>query len=313
MRLSNRIRALEQNLSLSSDYLEDLSQRYKRQMDEMQKAFNRTKTRLTETSRRSEEKEQKQDDSIILAHNQIDELRKKMHEVSSTLDRINQHMIIRHFVLMAVESCMLVVVFIACFTRRQNRLLHKLECKERELQEVLNAAKATLTNGHVKMNGSVKRETSKVTDANQEKLKKDLIIVTSKDVKDPEEVKPLLKSSSSPVIMRKKSSFKTSPIHRRKFQIKSRKTSSSSAKPISSPTLPSSIAKHQDESLFSAATFQIGKKKKGSKHLTLKTEVPKSGNAFSFDTYSDHVVAPICAKSISPWNNTSTILSGKAR
>ena len=42
VRLSNRIKVLERNMSLSGQYLEELSRRYKRQVDDMQKTLNRT-------------------------------------------------------------------------------------------------------------------------------------------------------------------------------------------------------------------------------------------------------------------------------
>lgn len=56
MRMSNRIKALEINMSLSSLYLQELSQRYRRQMDEMQRAFNRTIGTLNDTARKAAEK-----------------------------------------------------------------------------------------------------------------------------------------------------------------------------------------------------------------------------------------------------------------
>jgi hypothetical protein len=60
VRMSNKIRALELNLSLSSQYLEELSQRYRRQMDEMQRNFNQTVFRLNETARLAAEKDNRQ-------------------------------------------------------------------------------------------------------------------------------------------------------------------------------------------------------------------------------------------------------------
>lgn len=56
MRMSNRIKALEINMSLSSQYLQELSQRYRRQMDDMQRAFNRTIGTLNDTARKAAEK-----------------------------------------------------------------------------------------------------------------------------------------------------------------------------------------------------------------------------------------------------------------
>lgn len=56
IRLSNRIKALEVNLSLSSQYLEELSLRYRKQMEEMQKAFNITISKLNDTNIRAAER-----------------------------------------------------------------------------------------------------------------------------------------------------------------------------------------------------------------------------------------------------------------
>ncbi|CAB1317268.1 unnamed protein product, partial [Coregonus sp. 'balchen'] len=64
MRLNNRIKALEMNMSLSGRYLEQLSQRYRRQMEEMQRAFNKTIIKLQNTSRVAEEQDQRQTESI---------------------------------------------------------------------------------------------------------------------------------------------------------------------------------------------------------------------------------------------------------
>lgn len=56
LRLSNRIKALEVNLSLSSRYLEELSLRYRKQMEEMQRAFNITISKLNDTASRAAER-----------------------------------------------------------------------------------------------------------------------------------------------------------------------------------------------------------------------------------------------------------------
>src|SRR5690606_23874865 len=60
VRMSNKIISLELNLSLSSQYLEELSQKYRRQMDEMQKNFNQTVVRLNENAKRAAEKDNRQ-------------------------------------------------------------------------------------------------------------------------------------------------------------------------------------------------------------------------------------------------------------
>ncbi|XP_074545198.1 SUN domain-containing ossification factor isoform X2 [Halichoeres trimaculatus] len=72
MRLNNRIKALEMNMSLSGRYLEQLSQRYRKQMEEMQKAFNKTIIKLQNTSRIAEEQDQRQTESIQMLQGQLE-------------------------------------------------------------------------------------------------------------------------------------------------------------------------------------------------------------------------------------------------
>ncbi|XP_072219172.1 SUN domain-containing ossification factor-like isoform X1 [Leuresthes tenuis] len=71
MRLNNRIKALEVNMSLSGRYLEQLSQRYRKQMEEMQRAFNKTIIKLQNTSRIAEEQDLRQTESIQLLQGQL--------------------------------------------------------------------------------------------------------------------------------------------------------------------------------------------------------------------------------------------------
>ncbi|XP_010866802.3 SUN domain-containing ossification factor isoform X2 [Esox lucius] len=74
MRLNNRIKALEMNMSLSGRYLEQLSQRYRRQMEEMQRAFNKTVLKLQHTSRMAEEQDLRQTESIQSLQGQLEDV-----------------------------------------------------------------------------------------------------------------------------------------------------------------------------------------------------------------------------------------------
>lgn len=56
LRLSNRIKALERNMSLSSQYLEELSKRYKKQVEEMQRLLEKTVLSLQEESQKKDER-----------------------------------------------------------------------------------------------------------------------------------------------------------------------------------------------------------------------------------------------------------------
>uniref|UniRef100_A0A7N8XJ35 SUN domain containing ossification factor n=1 Tax=Mastacembelus armatus TaxID=205130 RepID=A0A7N8XJ35_9TELE len=90
MRLNNRIKALEMNMSLSSRYLEELSQRYRKQMEEMQRAFNKTIIKLQNTSRIAEEQDQKQTDSIQVLQSQLENVTRLMLNLTTTVSQLQR-------------------------------------------------------------------------------------------------------------------------------------------------------------------------------------------------------------------------------
>ncbi|KAJ7986564.1 hypothetical protein DPEC_G00341180 [Dallia pectoralis] len=90
MRLNNRIKALEMNMSLSSRYLEELSQRYRKQMEEMQRAFNKTIIKLQNTSRIAEEQDQRQTESIQMLQGQLENVTKLMINITSSVSQLQR-------------------------------------------------------------------------------------------------------------------------------------------------------------------------------------------------------------------------------
>lgn len=58
-------------MSLSGQYLEELSRRYKKQVEEMQKTFEKTVTQMTEERRRSNEREQKYLEQMTTLQDQL--------------------------------------------------------------------------------------------------------------------------------------------------------------------------------------------------------------------------------------------------
>ncbi|KAM3620090.1 uncharacterized protein V6R79_018210 [Siganus canaliculatus] len=90
MRLNNRIKALEMNMSLSSRYLEELSQRYRKQMEEMQRAFNKTIIKLQNTSRIAQEQDQRQTDSIQVLQSQLENVTKVMLNLTATVGQLQR-------------------------------------------------------------------------------------------------------------------------------------------------------------------------------------------------------------------------------
>uniref|UniRef100_A0A182NUU1 SUN domain-containing protein n=1 Tax=Anopheles dirus TaxID=7168 RepID=A0A182NUU1_9DIPT len=59
LRLSNRIKALERNMSLSGQYLEELSRRYRKQVEELQHSYAKTLHEIHDQNQRVHESEQK--------------------------------------------------------------------------------------------------------------------------------------------------------------------------------------------------------------------------------------------------------------
>ncbi|XP_061550100.1 SUN domain-containing ossification factor-like isoform X1 [Phycodurus eques] len=96
MRLNNRIKALEMNMSLSGRYLEQLSQRYRKQMEEMQKAFNKTIIKLQNTSRIAEEQDQRQTESIQLLQGQLENVTQMVLNLSLQVSQLQNEVSDRH-------------------------------------------------------------------------------------------------------------------------------------------------------------------------------------------------------------------------
>ncbi|XP_078040101.1 SUN domain-containing ossification factor isoform X2 [Augochlora pura] len=71
LRLSNRIKALERNMSLSGQYLEELSRRYKKQVEEMQRSLERTVSVMNEESRKRDEREMMRAMEITILREEI--------------------------------------------------------------------------------------------------------------------------------------------------------------------------------------------------------------------------------------------------
>ncbi|TNN81483.1 SUN domain-containing ossification factor [Liparis tanakae] len=106
MRLNNRIKALEINMSLSGRYLEQLSQRYRKQMEEMQKAFNQTVIKLQNTSRIAEEQDQRQTESIQLLQGQLENCTRLVVNLSVRVSQLQDEVSDRHnYLLLSLGLC----------------------------------------------------------------------------------------------------------------------------------------------------------------------------------------------------------------
>ncbi|XP_053486131.1 SUN domain-containing ossification factor-like [Ictalurus furcatus] len=114
MRLNNRIKALEVNMSLSGRYLEQLSQRYRKQMDEMQKAFNKTIIKLQNTSRMAEEQDQKQTESIQVLQRQLENVTQLVLNLSLQVSQLQREVSDRHSYLLLCVVLGLLICIVIC-------------------------------------------------------------------------------------------------------------------------------------------------------------------------------------------------------
>ncbi|XP_077309122.1 SUN domain-containing ossification factor isoform X4 [Lithobates pipiens] len=120
MRLNNRIKALEVNMSLSSRYLEELSQRYRKQMEEMQRAFNKTILKLQNTSRLAEEQDQRQTESIQLLQAQLLNMTLLVSNLSVSVSDLKQEVFDRQTYLIISLVLCVVLVALLCLQRCRN-------------------------------------------------------------------------------------------------------------------------------------------------------------------------------------------------
>lgn len=117
MRLNNRIKALEMNMSLSGRYLEQLSQRYRKQMEEMQKAFNKTIIKLQNTSRIAEEQDQRQTESIQMLQGQLENVTQLVLNLSVRVSQLQSEVSDNQcFLILSLGLC--VVLCLVLFAKR---------------------------------------------------------------------------------------------------------------------------------------------------------------------------------------------------
>ncbi|XP_013869271.1 SUN domain-containing ossification factor [Austrofundulus limnaeus] len=115
MRLNNRIKALEVNMSLSGRYLEQLSQRYRKQMEEMQRAFNKTIIKLQNTSRLAEEQDLRQTESIQLLQGQLENVTHLVLNLSVRVSQLQSEVSDRqNYLLLSLLLCLSLGLFL-CF------------------------------------------------------------------------------------------------------------------------------------------------------------------------------------------------------
>ncbi|KAI9563673.1 hypothetical protein GHT06_011137 [Daphnia sinensis] len=112
VRLSNRIKVLERNMSLSGQYLEELSRRYKRQVDDMQKSLNRTLQTLNDTLQRMSTQEAHYQLVLSQLHGDMAELKTSAIKLAEENVALRAQTIEQHLFLMVVEVIVIAVLVV---------------------------------------------------------------------------------------------------------------------------------------------------------------------------------------------------------
>ncbi|CAK9832934.1 SUN domain-containing ossification factor [Anthophora retusa] len=127
LRLSNRIKALERNMSLSGQYLEELSRRYKKQVEEMQKFLERRVSAMNEETRKRDEREAKRAEEVATLKEEIvsltNSVKNFLYERDSWRGKIS--MISQHILLVCSEVFVIHLIFLYCRGNKNKRFVGK--------------------------------------------------------------------------------------------------------------------------------------------------------------------------------------------
>lgn len=97
LRLNNRIKTLELNISLSSQYLSELSKKYRKQMEDIQRAFNRTSRLFNETDAKFEVSLEKQATDLSTLKEELSAMRPLMATLAKDYVVLQKEVKIIHF------------------------------------------------------------------------------------------------------------------------------------------------------------------------------------------------------------------------
>lgn len=117
MRLNNRIKILEMNMSLSSQYLQELSQRYRRQMEEMQRGFNRTVAALNDTAQHAAIKDVRQQESIKQLQLVVSNLTRSVRMLTDERESLYRQVLETHLFLLGAETILVICILTLCLRR----------------------------------------------------------------------------------------------------------------------------------------------------------------------------------------------------
>ncbi|KAK7094902.1 SUN domain-containing ossification factor-like [Littorina saxatilis] len=124
MRLTNRIKALELNVSLSSRFLEELSSRFKKQNEEMMKVLNKTMSKLNTTATASHIQAMQQEKRIDQLETRLDNLTASVQILAEKFDTFAEHMSDRQMTFTTLNLLLVVLALYLFYRGSQSPPLH---------------------------------------------------------------------------------------------------------------------------------------------------------------------------------------------
>lgn len=122
IKLNNRIKALELNMSVNSLALEELNLRYREQMLEIQRAFNLTEEKFIESTRKADEKDFAQQQVISALETKLQEVSEKVDLLVAEKVNFHWQLVQIHIILMVIEITLIVIIASFC-VRRMSRIV----------------------------------------------------------------------------------------------------------------------------------------------------------------------------------------------
>lgn len=135
LRLSNRIKILERNMTLSTQYLEELSKRYKKQIEELQQAFNKLLSTTDQEVAKRAELDEKTEQMKASTQNNLTYLNEKSRLVEITVGVLVLVIIVQMFIIFMIYR------HIAVLSRKLEELRPHLEKQVSSSQMIIASKK----------------------------------------------------------------------------------------------------------------------------------------------------------------------------
>ncbi|XP_061183841.1 SUN domain-containing ossification factor-like [Saccostrea echinata] len=117
MRLTNRIKALETNVSLSSRFLDEMTQKFKKQSEEMQKLLTAKFENVTKDLKEAERRDRQQQEQINFLEHRLDNLTDMVYKLQDEMSHLNKQVMDRQVFFTTIEVFVLFCILLVCLRR----------------------------------------------------------------------------------------------------------------------------------------------------------------------------------------------------